>query len=122
MPDDVFLPYIVAFGPYTLNTMTNKVVQVTPDGADRSVVLTRFEAVLLECLAKRAGEIVHRDQIYWNLYGDGPQPSSNGVEVFVRRLRRKLDPDGSTDLIKTVRGKGYQLRADWPIAAGEKAA
>ncbi len=120
--DNVFLPYLVNFGPYTLNTMTNMVVQQVPDGADNYVPLTRFEALILEHLAANAGQVVHRDALHDLLYGKRESlPSSNGLEVFVRRLRRKLDPDRGQKLIETVRGQGYQLRK-WEAVAEEKAA
>jgi two-component system OmpR family response regulator len=68
--------------------------------------LTNFERLIFEALQKKQGETVTRDEIFVALYPDGKQTNSNGIEVFVRRLRVKL---GDTATISTVRGVGYRL-------------
>lgn len=106
------------FGPYVLDGNKGTVKQ---EGSP-PVGLTHFECIILWCLAKEPGTVVHRDEIFKVMYADRVPPSSNGIEVLVRRIRRKLDPVGNLNLIKTVRGKGYQLRADWPQPAAQEQA
>lgn len=107
-----------SFGPYVLNGNKGSVAR---DGL-LVAHLTHFETIILWCLAREPGTVVHRDEIFKVMYADRVPPSSNGIEVLIRRIRRKLDPIGDLNLIKTVRGKGYQLRNDWPQVTQEQAA
>ena len=77
----------------------------------RLIELTSREYALLEYLARRAGEVVGRSEIaehVWDLHFD---PFSNLIEVYVQRLRRKLDDGSVQKLIHTRRGEGYLLTA-----------
>lgn len=77
----------------------------------RLIELTSREYALLEYLARRAGEVVGRAEIaehVWDLRFD---PFSNLIEVYVQRLRRKLDDGFAQKLIHTRRGEGYLLTA-----------
>jgi two-component system OmpR family response regulator len=67
--------------------------------------LTRLEFLLLRELAEHAGESVSKDRLLASVWGIDFDPGSNVVDVCVRRLRSKL----GFELIKTVRGAGYQL-------------
>jgi two-component system, OmpR family, response regulator len=69
------------------------------------VALTRLEFLLLRALMEHAGQSVRKDQLLASIWGYDFDPGSNVVDVCVRRLRSKL----GFDLIKTVRGAGYQL-------------
>jgi DNA-binding response OmpR family regulator len=69
------------------------------------VALTRLEFLLLRELMEHAGHSVPKDQLLASIWGYDFDPGSNVVDVCVRRLRNKL----GFDLIKTVRGAGYQL-------------
>jgi two-component system, OmpR family, response regulator len=69
------------------------------------VPLTRLEFLLLRKLMDHAGQSVPKDQLLASVWGLDFDPGSNVVDVCVRRLRSKL----GFDLIKTVRGAGYQL-------------
>ena len=80
---------------------------VTVDGA--AVELTTFEYRLLEYLIHHAGEVVTKTELAERLYPDDAERDSNTVEVFVGRLRRKLDPDERWHPIETLRGRGYRL-------------
>lgn len=98
------------FGPYTLDI---KHCTVRING--QTAVLTPFEAQVLACLAEKPGEVVSKRDINERLYSGNPgaralSPHSNGVEVFVRRLRTKLDPANVERPIETIRGQGYKLR------------
>jgi two-component system copper resistance phosphate regulon response regulator CusR len=75
----------------------------------REVPLTAREYALLEHLARRAGEVVGRAEIAEHVWDERYEPFSNVIEVYVRRLRRKLDEPGSESLIRTRRGEGYEL-------------
>jgi two-component system, OmpR family, response regulator len=71
------------------------------------VPLTRLEFMLLRELMEHQGESVSKDELLATVWGIDFDPGSNVVDVCVRRLRSKL----GFDLIKTVRGAGYQLAA-----------
>lgn len=76
---------------------------------DDEVTLTSFEFNTLAYLAHRTGEVVSRMELVDHLYERDADRDSNVLEVFVGRLRRKLDPGGSLKPIETVRGVGYRF-------------
>ncbi len=80
---------------------------VAVDGAP--IELTTFEYRLLEYLIHHAGEVVTKTELAERLYPDDAERDSNTVEVFVGRLRRKLDPEERWHPIETLRGRGYRL-------------
>ena len=71
--------------------------------------LTTFEYKLLEYLMLHAGEVVSKTQITEALYDQDFERDSNVIEVFIGRLRRKLDPDETLRPIETLRGRGYRF-------------
>jgi len=77
----------------------------------RRIVLTRTEYGLLELLMRRAGRVVTRENLIESVWGFDSNVRSNTLDAFIRLLRDKLDSDGGTSLIQTVRGVGYCLRA-----------
>jgi two-component system, OmpR family, copper resistance phosphate regulon response regulator CusR len=77
----------------------------------RGVYLTAKEYALLEYLARRAGEVVTRTDIAEHVWDESFDPFSNLIEVYVQRLRRKIDDGAATRLIHTRRGEGYLLAA-----------
>ena len=64
---------------------------------------------MLECLARRPGQILSRAQIEAQLYGESESPLSNAVDAAVYALRRKLSPPNTPPLVHTRRGLGYML-------------
>ena len=78
------------------------------DGAP--LELTRTERLLLELFLRNPDRVLTREVILDRVWGMDAQTSSNGVEVYVGYLRRKLEADGRPRLIETVRGVGYVLR------------
>jgi DNA-binding response OmpR family regulator len=78
--------------------------------ADHRLELTAREYRLLETLLRRPGWIVSRELIVDSVWGFDYPDSSNLVEVYVGRLRRKLSMAGAPPLIQTVRGAGYRLQ------------
>ncbi|MBZ0072881.1 MAG: response regulator transcription factor [Thiohalobacteraceae bacterium] len=91
-------------GPVLLDTAA-QTLQV--DG--RPVDLTTYEYKVLEHLMLHSGEIVSKTDLTERLYAQDYDRDSNVIEVFVGRLRRKLDPDSRLHPIETVRGRGYRF-------------
>jgi len=81
----------------------------TVDRAGRSIVLTTKEFTLLAFLARNEGHVVSRAEICAHVWDDNHDPYSNAIEVYVNRLRRKIDSVSDTPLIHTRRGAGYML-------------
>jgi len=97
------LPERLACGRLGLNTRTH---EVEVDGV--LVELTAREYSLLEYLCRKADVVVSREELAEHLWDDRYDPCSNVIDVYVRRLRRKLDR-GPHSFIRTRRGAGYQL-------------
>ncbi|MFC9995158.1 response regulator transcription factor [Nocardia sp. NPDC127526] len=72
----------------------------------REIELSRTEFALLEVLLRNAGQALPRETLIDRVWG---HQSSNSLEVYIRYLRRKIEADGETPLIHTVRGVGYRL-------------
>jgi two-component system response regulator PhoP len=70
---------------------------------------TAAEYRVLEYLMLHAGDVVSKSQLTEHLYPDDADRDSNVIEVFIRRLRTKLDPRNSLHPIETLRGRGYRL-------------
>jgi two-component system, OmpR family, copper resistance phosphate regulon response regulator CusR len=79
----------------------------TVSRAGRSVTLTAKEYALLEYLARNAGRVVGRAEIAEHVWDETFDPFSNLIEVYVNRVRRKIDADSSKPLLHTRRGAGY---------------
>jgi len=77
----------------------------------RDVELTAKEYALLEYLARRADEVVGRADIAEHVWDESYDPFSKVIEVFIQRLRRKVDEGHDLKLIRTRRGEGYTLTA-----------
>ena len=77
--------------------------------AGRPVTLTTKEYTLLEYLARRVGEVATRADIAEHVWDDSFDPLSNLIEVYIQRLRRKVDDGHALKLIHTRRGAGYVL-------------
>ena len=80
--------------------------------AGAPVELTSFEYRLLEVLMLNAGSVVSKTDLTERLYEQDFERDSNTIEVFVGRLRRKLDPEERHHPIETLRGRGYRLRRE----------
>ena len=77
----------------------------------RSLSLSPKEFILLELLMRHSGQVVTRDMIAEVAWGVEYTGLTNLIEVFVNRLRQKIDYPGRASLIVTIRGAGYSLRA-----------
>lgn len=98
---------LLSCGPIDLDTGKQ---QVTVGG--QAVKLTAYEYRLLECLMLHAGEVMSKTTLTEHIYAEDDDRDSNVIEVFVRRLRSKLDADGQLDPIETIRGQGYRFRLE----------
>jgi DNA-binding response OmpR family regulator len=81
----------------------------TVDRAGRTIVLTAKEFALLAFLARHEGHVVSRAEICAHVWDDNHDPYSNAIEVYINRLRRKIDSVMDAPLIHTRRGAGYML-------------
>ena len=88
-----------------LNTAEQR---VSLHGAD--IELTGHEYRVIEYLMSHAGKVVSKTELTEHIYDQDFDRDSNVLEVFVGRLRKKLDPDGSLKPIETLRGRGYRFR------------
>jgi len=79
--------------------------------AGQLMELTAKEFALLEYLMRNAGRLVSREKVEEHLWSYDRMVASNVVDVYIRRLRRKLDDPFDTKLLETIRGAGYRIRA-----------
>jgi two-component system response regulator PhoP len=110
-----FADPVLRVGAIALDTRTQ---QVEVDG--QPVELTTFEYRLLEYLVLHAGEVVSKTELTEKLYEQDFERDSNTIEVFVGRLRRKLDPGDRFRPIETLRGRGYRLSGGTPSGGDSK--
>src|SRR5687768_5319838 len=96
-------PELVA-GPIVLDTR-RQTVKVN----DKPVDLTTYEYRLLEHFMLRVGEVLSRTELSERIYEEELERDSNVIEVYMMRLRRKLDPEDKIKPFETVRGRGYRF-------------
>ena len=95
---------ILHAGPVTLD-MSRQELKLDGRGID----LTGFEYRIIEYLMLRAGEVISKTELTERLYDQDFERDSNVIEVFIGRLRKKLDPDNRLKPIETLRGRGYRF-------------
>lgn len=95
---------IIHFGPMEFNSLSQ---EVKLDGV--SVELTSYEYRVLEYLITHPGAVISKTELTEHIYDQDYDRDSNVIEVFVGRLRKKLDPKGELRPIETLRGKGYRF-------------
>ena len=78
---------------------------------DEEIILTSREFMLLEYLARRAGQVVSRTEIWEHIYEFKSEASSNVVDVYIGYLRKKIENKNQSPILQTVRGQGYILKA-----------
>lgn len=83
--------------------------EVTVSGVKQE--LTAYEYKVLEYLMFRKGEVISKSVLTAHIYDEDFERDSNVLEVFIGRLRKKLDPDGTRKPIETLRGRGYMIHA-----------
>ena len=89
--------------------------------AGKQIPLTTKEYALLEYLARSAGRVVGREEISEHVWDESFDPFTNTIEVYVNRLRHKIDERAARPLIQTRRGAGYMLGEPATNDAGTKA-
>lgn len=77
--------------------------------AGRTIELTTKEFMVLEYMMRNAGRVLTREQISEHAWDANYDPFSNVIDVYVARLRRKVDQPGESQLIETIRGAGYRM-------------
>ncbi len=95
---------VLEIGPIAIDTASQI---VTVNGT--AIELTTYEYKVLEYLMLRPGEVVSKTVLTEHIYAQDFDRDSNTLEVFVGRLRKKLDPDNSLKPIETLRGRGYRF-------------
>jgi two-component system response regulator PhoP len=91
-------------GPICLNPTTQSVTK-----NDTPIELTAYEYRLLHYLMLHAGEVLSKTELTEHIYEQDHDRDSNVIEVFIKRLRTKLDPSKTLNPIETLRGRGYRL-------------
>ena len=94
----------VQLGPFTVDLSAQRVAL-----DDEEVELTTYEFKVLQFLVMHPDEVVTKTDLSEHIYEEDADRDSNVIEVFIGRLRRKLDPDGTLKPIETLRGRGYRL-------------
>ena len=98
------LPVTLTAADLALDTGTRRARR-----GDREIALTTKEFAVLEVLLRHPGHVVTREQISRHAWDDNFDPFSNVIDVYVGRLRRKIDAPGEPPLLATVRGAGWRL-------------
>jgi two-component system response regulator PhoP len=98
---------VVEFGPLRVDLTSQRVYL-----SGKEVELTTYEFKVLQYLVMHPDEVVTKTDLSEHIYEEDADRDSNVIEVFIGRLRRKLDPDGSLKPIETLRGRGYR----WALA------
>lgn len=96
----------IVVGDLVLNTLTREVRR-----GDRAIELTTKEYVILEYFMRHPNVVVTRTMLEEHAWDYDFDSMSNLIDVYIRRLRSKIDADGENSLIQTVRGAGYRLKA-----------
>jgi len=79
---------------------------------DEPLEITAYEYRLLSYLMMHTGKILSKRELVDHIYEEDDDRDSNTIEVFIRRLRKKLDPDNTLKPIETQRGQGYRFRLE----------
>jgi DNA-binding response OmpR family regulator len=101
------LPSTITVGDLIVDTRS----QTASRGGAR-LSLTSKEYAMLEHLARNAGRVIGRAELCEHVWDENHDPFSNAIEVYINRLRRKIDEGAPTRLIHTRRGAGYLLSAE----------
>ena len=96
---------VLVCGPVKIDTSSKQVFL-----SDEPLTITAYEYRLLSYLMMNTGKVLSKRQLVDHIYEEDDDRDSNTIEVFIRRLRKKLDPDGELKPIETQRGRGYRFR------------
>ena len=98
------LPSLITVGNLEIETSSQKVWR-----GGEEILMTAKEYALLEYFARNVGRVVGREEISEHVWDENFDPFSNLIEVYVNRLRQKIDVGSVSSLIQTRRGSGYIL-------------
>ena len=98
---------VVSVGPLAFDRHT---LRFSVDGVE--IKLTARELAIIELLMSKPGTVFSRERILSNVWGLNMDPLTNVVDVYIGKLRKKIDGDSDRMTIETVRGLGYRLNAD----------
>jgi DNA-binding response OmpR family regulator len=104
------LPEVLRVGDLALDTAARTAQRATPAGP-RAIALTTKEFAVLEVLMRHPGAVLTREHISEHAWDQNYDPLSNVIDVYIGRLRRKVDAPGEAAMLETVRGAGYRLSA-----------
>lgn len=99
---------VIECGPLSLDT-TRQTISLSGKAVD----LTAYEYKVIEYLVLHREKVISKTELTEHLYDQDFDRDSNVLEVFIRRLRKKLDPEGVMSPIITLRGRGYRLNPEW---------
>ena len=94
---------VISFGPISINT-SSQIITLDNNELD----LTAYEYKVVEYLTMNPDKVVSKTELTEHIYDQDFDRDSNVIEVFIGRLRKKLDPDGTVKPIETLRGRGYR--------------
>ncbi len=100
-------PTVLQIGDLSLDVLRREVRRGV-----RRIELTAREFGVLEYLMRHAGEVVTRTMLAEHVWGDHYDSLSNLIEVFINRLRRKIEHEAAPRLLHTIRGAGYVMREE----------
>ncbi|NRA61863.1 MAG: response regulator transcription factor [Psychrobium sp.] len=92
------------FGPLTLDLNAQS---ISVDGSE--VELTAYEYKVMEYLLTHQHQVISKTVLTEHIYDQDYDRDSNVIEVFIRRLRKKIDPNNTLEPIETLRGRGYRI-------------
>ncbi|PPC90752.1 MAG: DNA-binding response regulator [Methylobacter sp.] len=98
---------VLKYGHIELDTVAQEVM-----ASGCKLELTAYEYKVLEYLMLHKGEVISKSVLTEHIYDEDFDRDSNVIEVFIGRLRKKLDPDGNLKPIETLRGRGYRVPLD----------
>ena len=95
---------VLAFGPLRFDRQS---LRFSVDG--KEINMTAKELAIIELLMSHPGTLFSRERILSNVWGQNMDPLTNVVDVYIGKLRKKIDVKGDDSMIETVRGLGYRL-------------
>jgi len=94
----------LACGPIKIDTSSKQLFL-----NDQPIMITAYEYRLLSYLMMHTGKVISKRELVDHIYEEDDDRDSNTIEVFIRRLRKKLDPNNTLKPIETQRGRGYRF-------------
>ena len=98
----------INIGPVKIHTRSQQVWV-----NEKELTLTAYEYKVLEYLMVNPQKVISKSELTEHIYDQDFDLDSNVIEVFVLRLRKKLDPEGNLNPVETLRGRGYRFRNQW---------